>query len=306
VSELIINVAFIFLIYALGFALQRWRPFEPRIVKLLARVVVDILLPIYVFLTTATANLLDILAVAPSLIGMGIGFALLGYVVALLTCRPLGITERQRSVYSYACITANTAFLGFPICAAIFGPKGLIYAVLFDAGASLVSFTLGIWGLNGGRWSEWKPLVFNPLIIAFMLGMACLLLRWTFPPLVQTPIEILRLSTMPAALFMGGVQLSNMHSAGGSSMRPIFALGFVRLLLIPLLAAVILAALRLDPMVHQVALIQTAMPAGLTTSILAERYDADAKFGAAGLLWTTTFSAVTLPIIIFLALNLIS
>lgn len=38
----------------------------------------------------------------------------------------------------------NTGFIGIPLCAAILGPEGAIYAAIFDAGVDLVIRTGGV------------------------------------------------------------------------------------------------------------------------------------------------------------------
>ena len=70
----------------------------------------------------------------------------------------------------------------------------------------------------------------------------------------------------------------------------------VRLVLLP--AGVLLACLVLElpPMVRNVSVILTAMPAGSTTSILALQYGCDAPFASACTALTTVLSLAAVPL----------
>ncbi|HIR75987.1 MAG TPA: AEC family transporter, partial [Candidatus Choladousia intestinipullorum] len=53
----------------------------------------------------------------------------------------------------------------------------------------------------------------------------------------------------------------------------------------------------LDPLVRNVTVIMTAMPAGTVTAMLAEKYGADARFASSAIFISTLLSIVSLPIL---------
>jgi len=49
-----------------------------------------------------------------------------------------------------------------------------------------------------------------------------------------------------------------------------------------------------------VIIVQSAMPVGLTTSIMAKNYGADAELGASATMWSTVVAVITLPLVALL------
>lgn len=270
----------------------------------LSGLVVDILLPFYLFYTTATGVTAESLATAPALIAMGILVPLLSYPLASLALKPAGVATGQRQAFRFSAVTANTAFLGFPVCQALFGSLGLVYAVLYDFGTTLIVFTFGVWALNGGRLEQWRSLVFNPLILGVLAGLAWAFSGWPFPGWLAPPFQALGDATLPLALLVGGAQIGNLNAAGRMWRQQLAGLSLVRLVVAPLLVGLALVALKWDGLLARVIIIQAAMPAGLMVSMMAETYGADARFAAAATLWTTIAAIVTLPLAALLVLGL--
>lgn len=260
---------------------------------------VEILLPFYLFFITATsAN--QSLGVAPTLILAGLVIPLLSYVLASLIIKAAGVAETQRSAFRFSIMVANTAFLGIPICAALFGPVGAIYAVLYDFGTTLIALTFGIWELSGGRLANWRPLLFNPLIWGVLAGLVWALAAFPFPGWLAEPLSLLGDATLPLALLVGGAQIGNIHAHALTWWRPLTGVLVVRLILVPLLVAAILMVGDLHELFVSVLIVESAMPVGLTTAIFARNYNADATFAASAIFWSTLVSAVTLPLVVIM------
>lgn len=288
----------------MGFAIQRLRPLNDSTLTQLSGLVVDILLPFYLFYTTATGVTSESLATAPALIAMGILVPLLSYPLASLALKPAGVETGQRQAFRFSAVTANTAFLGFPVCQALFGSLGLVYAVLYDFGTTIIVFTFGVWTLNGGRLEQWRSLIFNPLILGVLAGLAWAFSGWPFPGWLAPPFQALGGATLPLALLVGGAQIGNLNAAGRMWRQQLTGLSLVRLVVAPLLVGLALVALKWEGLLAGVIFIQAAMPAGLMVSMMAETYGADARFAAAATLWTTIAAVVTLPLAALLVLGL--
>ena len=138
----------------------------------LSALVVKIVLPFFTFYVTATSATPEALSKAPALIWMGVVVVFINFGLATLFFKPAAVGAEQQRVFRFGAIVPNTAFVGYPICLALFGPLGLFYAVVHDFGASMLQFTLGIWDLSGGRVTNWRSLVLNPLIWSLVAGVA--------------------------------------------------------------------------------------------------------------------------------------
>ena len=266
----------------------------------LSGLVVEILLPFYLFFTTATSTSPESFGIAPALIAMGIVVPLGHYALATLALKPSGVDAEQRSAFRFSITVANTAFLGFPICGALFGPIGVVYAVLYDFGTTLVALTLGVWELNGGRFAHWRPLVLNPLIWSVVAGLGWAVGGWPFPNWLASPFSMLGGATLPLALLVGGAQIGNIRATGGIWRRQLTGLLATRLIVAPVVVGGILAMFGWDDLFTKLIIIQAAMPVGLTSAIFAKTYGADARFAASAILWSTLAAVITLPLIAIL------
>jgi predicted permease len=293
----------VFFIFGLGFAIQRLRPLGDDTHHQLSKLVVMVVLPIYTFYATATNATPEALGRAPTLIWMGVLVASVNFVLATLVFRPAGIAPEQQRVFRFANLLPNTAFIGYPICLALFGPLGLFYAAVHDFGSALVVWTLGIWDLSGGRLANWRSLLLSPLIWSIAAGVLWALVGLPMPQWAGAPLQTLGNATVPLALLVGGMQLGGGTIQVNSWTRQLLSLSALRLIISPLVIALIVLAFGWHDVVAKVIVIQNALPAGITLSMMARAYGSDARFGAVATLWSTIGSLATLPAAAFVVMN---
>jgi predicted permease len=331
--------ATVFFVLGLGFAVQRLRPLAEQTLDQMSGLVVKVVLPIFTFYVTATNTTPETLAIAPALVWMGVLVAFLNFGLATLAFKPAGVAAGQQRTFRFASIVPNTAFLGFPICLTLFGPLGLFYAVVHDFGSMLISLTFGIWDLSGGRtpnpangegdyrpansekdygpansMRDYRPahslrdlrlhsLVLNPLIWSVVAGAAWATLELPMPDWGRAPIKALGDATLPMALLVAGAILGTPGSQVSNWRRQLAGLAALRLIVSPLIVAIAITALGWHVVMGKVIIMQAAMPAGLSISIMAKTYGSDARFGASATLWSTVASLVTLPAAALLIVN---
>jgi predicted permease len=291
----------VFFIFGLGFMIQRIRPLEEETLSQLSRLFVDFLIPIFLFYVTATGTSIEALRSAPALLAAGAVIP----VATLLLIRPLvarmNLPRGQQTVLLVAIMVPNSGFLGIPICEALFGTTGAVYAVLYDFSSNVILLTLCVWLFNGGRLENWRSLVFNPLIWAIAGGTIWSLFDLSFPVWLEKPLSMISDTAIPMILLVTGAQIGNIKTRTAVWWRQLSILSVVRLLIIPLLVAAALVPLfGLEDLVTRVIILEAAMPVAVFTGILAKTYGADAGFGSATILWTTLLSVISLPLIALL------
>jgi predicted permease len=287
----------IFFFLGLGFMYQRWKPFEEQTLKRLAELVADVFLPILLFYLAAFEMEWNELAKAPAVIGLGLAVPVSSYLVATAAMRPLRIPEQSRSSFRYGTMVGNTTFIGLPVCEALFGPAGVMYAVLYDFGTTIISLTLGVWELKGGNVKRLWPLLLNPLILAMALGLLVSVTGLEFPAWVVRPFEMVSGVTLPLALVLTGAQVSTLRAAESKGWPQIFGQAVLKLMLQPLLVFGFMLAIGWTDVAARVVIVEAGMPVGLITVILAKSFGADAKFASAIIFWTTLASFITLPLL---------
>src|SRR4051812_18090975 len=112
---------------ALGLILRRTRGLGAEHARRLNALALNVTLPAGVLVT-----LHDFTIDRAALAGPAIVFVLtlVLWAVAELAARALGLGRGSREVFVLAVVFGNTAFLGFPLCAAVWGNAGLAQAVL--------------------------------------------------------------------------------------------------------------------------------------------------------------------------------
>ena len=216
---------------------------------------------------------------------LSLGIQVASYFLArilYLKCAP-----EHRTVMQYATICSNSGTMGTPVAEGIFGQEGVFLSAIF-----LIPLRVAMWTLEKG---VVRRTLTHPCIVAVFLGIVLMLTQAQLPPLA---IDCLKtVGTCNAALsmiligsIMGRMDLKLLWH------RDTLYFSMVRLLLLP--AAVLLACtvLGLPPMVRNVAVVLTAMPAGSTTSILALQYGGDAPFASAITALTTVLSLAAVPL----------
>ncbi|MCJ7622354.1 MAG: AEC family transporter, partial [Anaerolineaceae bacterium] len=260
----------VFFIFGLGFVIQKIRPMEEKVLTQFSELFVDILIPIFLFYVTATGTSIEALRSAPALVAAGV----LIPVVTFLLIRPIvmrmNLPEGQQSVLLVAIMMPNSGFLGIPICDALFGTTGAVYAVLYDFSSNLVLLTLCVWLFSGGRIENWRSLVLNPLIWSIAGGTIWSLFDLSFPLWLDKPLSMISATALPMVLLVTGAQIGNIKTRAIIWWRQLSTLTSVRLVIIPLLVAAALAAFfGSENLVIKVIILESAMPVAIFTGILA-------------------------------------
>jgi len=290
-----------------GVALRRWRWVTYDAARQMTGLVLNVTLPPLIFSTLATELTPTELARAPLLVVMGVVGPLIGYGVAALMARLPLFDPKQRSTLLAAVGMLNTTFVGYPVCQGLLGDKGLLYAVLYDAGFSLLMSTFCIWLMSWqthrGRtsWSSsLRDLARSPLMWAVVLGLIWGAAGWPLPAWVRQPLSTLGQATTPLALLTVGLLVRPAETDQGKPPRrgrAAFRLALLvvaRLAVTPLLVWVLVRLLRIETDAAAVMVLQTAMPTAVATTAMAEQYGGDSSFAAVAVVLTTFLSLLTL------------
>lgn len=186
----------------------------------------------------------------------------------------------------------NSGNMGLPICTLAFGEQaGLPLALVVFVSFSFVTFTAGVAIARGGPASLREPLR-TPLLHALALGALLHATGHELPTAPAQAVHLLGQAAVPLMLFALGCQLRRVRGVGLGLGSLAAAL---RLLLGPLLAVAIIAAIDLDGLPAQVLLVQASMPSAVITGVLAENYQTNPDEVASAILVSTLLSVLTVP-----------
>lgn len=298
----------VFLLIALGAALQRGGFFGGGMVAGLNRLSYWVALPALIFSglaesagATADARTGYLLAV---MMGTTVIVAGLGWLIAGL----LGVPWTGRGTFTQAFFRGNLAFVGLPILLHLPGvqptvvmlmlaPMMLLYNVL--SVAALVASREGL-RLGTGRAlaTEW---VRNPIILASVAGGVCHWQGWVLPAALAGTLGQLCKMAVPLALVTIGAVLLTLPIR--ASRGRIWAVGAIagKVVLSPLVGFAAACALGLGGVERSVILVMLACPTAVISSSMAGQLGGDEGLAAQAVVGSTLASAASLGLILALA-----
>ncbi|MFM9044496.1 MAG: AEC family transporter [Solirubrobacterales bacterium] len=237
--------------------------------------------------------------------GFGRGAGLVAGLVAVVlialiawfaASRLLGLSSPEIGSVITCSVIPNTSYLGYPVVLALMGGEELSRAVAYDVVVGGVGLTLLGFGAGaafgdraGSGFGERLRSFFlrNPLLIAAILG---LLTPGDLLPDVLVEVSwVLVTLSLPIGFFAVGAVIGGEQRAGTIARLPGFspAVGLVtaiRLVLAPgLLLLLTLPIADVPPSFYVLA----AMPAGISSLVIAHAYGLDLRIAAEAVAWTT-------------------
>ena len=103
---------------------------------------------------------------------------------------------------------------------------------------------------------------------------------------------------MPLSMIIIGSSLSSVSLLDAFKKGKLYLMCAIRLLLCPLLVWLLAGLLTDDLLLRTTATVIAASPSGIIVSVLTIQYDRDAVFTSEGILLSTVFSMLTIPLIV--------
>ncbi len=171
----------------------------------------------------------------------------------------------------------NSAFLGIPITISLFGPEAASIGPLIVACDFLALFCLGCAALAKASGHTFKEALMhtarNPTLIGALIGLVCLFAGFKLPAPVETALEVIGKAGAPTALVALGGMLGLMPVRSLLRIEPASALAIVgKILLAPLLVALVLTWIGVDPLFFKVCVFMAATPTAVSVFIQTKMY----------------------------------
>ena len=289
------TIAPVFLIVFLGFILRRIGIADDRWTEILNKYGLYIGFPALIFHSLIQVENLGNLPA-----GLLVLTALLLPVVMIATwsaCTRLHIIGSLRNTYVICVFYGNVAYLGFPVVVALLpGSEAVVsafaavyLAVLFTVGIAFLEYTRGG---QSGFVVVFRSMLGNPLLLAVLGGITCVAFGLRLPAVLLRPLSMLSATASPIVLIALGVFIAR-HTLSAVSRRHALAVSGLKLLALPVIFWCAGSLLPTHPDMR-IAVLEAAMPVGLTPFALAELYPLDREIISSSIVFTTLFSALTL------------
>ena len=207
------------------------------------------------------------------------------------------VKKERRVVLQYATYVNNAAFLGLPVIGAVFGPTGVLFGSIMLIPMRIVMWTSGLMLFTKmDKKESIKVIATHPCIWAVILGMGYIFAPFELPSFLSGAIRLVGdCVTVLPMLIVGSI----LHGVKPKEVlvKECFYFSFFRLAVIPAIMFGVLMLLHVSPLVVGVVVLSSAMPAAMTTAMLAEKYGQDSAFASKVIFVSTILSMVTLPVI---------
>ncbi|MFC7131886.1 MULTISPECIES: AEC family transporter [Salinibaculum] len=293
-------------IAAAGYLLGRTRDISATPLN---TVTVYVLVPALVFHTLTTTQL-----AGETLASIVLGVFLFTGVMAVLaqgTGTVLGNAEPILGTFVLVSVFSNAGNYGIPVSEFAFGALGRSTAVVYIVGQSVAMYTLGVYLAARGEGSDWREgmrAIFSIPLIYTVLAALAARYAGVVPPADTAAMETLQLvgdSAIPVMLLILGIELAETdYSAAALQVTPAVGL---KLLVAPVVAVgVALLVGFQNPTVARVFVLESAMPAAVTTLILTGEFAGPNADGIAATEYASTAIFVSTVISVPLLTGLIA
>ena len=236
------------------------------------------------------------------------GLAVLGFAIAIAVAYLfLHKTEKYDVVIErFSTIYSNCGFMGIPLVDAMFGSEGVFYLTAVITAFNLIVWTHGVYTFTGaGQKFSFKGLLNalrSPSIIAVPVGLLCFLCQIRVPDVVYDALNYISGMNTPLAMIVAGATVAQTNLLKVFAKGRIYYVSFLKLILAPMLIVLVYALFSGVPTIITLSLaLAMAAPAGAMGTMFAVKYDRSALYASEIFAATTILSALTLPLIVFVA-----
>lgn len=224
---------------------------------------------------------------------------LISYVLARCTLRDPD--SRKQSVYRFAVLFSNCAFMGLPLENALLGADGLFFGAVCLTVYTLFTWTLGLQVISGGQEGfQAKKLLTNPGIIGVAIGLVLFFSSTALPPVLAEPVGYLAALNTPVPMIIIGYHLSRARIAPILKSLRTWLVMAERLLIIPLIGLLLGLAVKMDATTLLACMIALCPPTAAICTMFAVRFEQDAALSVSLVSLSTLLSIFTMPCIILL------
>lgn len=228
---------------------------------------------------------------------------LLGAVVLALAVFVSALLFPRHPMASFGGAFSNAGFMGIPLISALLGSETVFFTAGMVAMLNILQWTYGQSLLRGSRGRlSLMTLVKNPLVIAFVLGLLLYFLPLSLPSQISRAMESFVSCNAPVAMVILGVLLGNVSPRQLFGTKMAWSASAVRLLVIPLLTLALLTLPKsLSTDLKMALLIAASAPIGSNLAVYVQKQGGNSSEAASMVCLSTLLSAVTMPLILYLA-----
>ena len=299
------QMAFLFSLIILGYLLVRAKVLDNTAAGILSKLENWLFVPALVMGTFITKFTVDVLKTASHLFLFSFAIIFVMMPVSFLIARFLARDKDKRNVYIYGLVFANFGFMGNAVVSALY-PDIFFEYLVFSIPLWMMIYMWGVPVLlmpvdsaNKGIKARLKNFL-NPMFVCMIIGMIIGLTGLKLPNWTMNVINTCGNCMSPVAMLLTGMTIAKIDLKRVLTDISIYAVTFIRLILIPLVAIGLFYLLPVPKTIFICAICSLAMPLGLTTVVIPAAYGKDTTTASGMALISHFLSCITIPLIFLL------
>lgn len=248
-------------------------------------------------------------------LGTGLFVFLAAYTVLILLAYliPLLMKVPAHARYSYQMLTifGNVGFIGIPLASAVLGSASLIFVSLSNLVYNILVYTLGYSILKKAaikqgvyKSAEIEDNIFHKIVnagtISAVLTIVFYLGDFDVPVVISSSISYTGRATTLLSMLVLGVSVAQMAPRDIFSHPKLYLFTVIRQILVPIAFTLLLGLFVSNPLILNTCALMLAVPAGNMPLMLSKQLNVEEATISQGIILTTIFSLVTIPIVTLL------
>ena len=297
-ADILKTILPIFVIIFLGWSLRRLDFMQEGFVKPANRLVYYVAIPAMIFREIAEAELVKQFSLI--LVAATLSPLILVGLAGLILVWGLKLQRYRVGSFLQCSFHGNLGYIGLAVAYYFLGDDGLTRASILAGFVMLLQNFLAVVALSKFNTEPKRKLsvftllrriLFNPVIISAMAGMAFSLYGLHLPVILDRSLSILSGMALPLALLVIGTSVS--FAQMQQQLRLTTLISFLKLILLPALGLAFFYFLGFERVEYLPALILLASPTATISYVMASEMAGDADLATAAISITTLASAVT-------------
>ncbi len=301
ISNVFFSIVQTFIVFGFGALAFRWKMIQEEDMRRMTRLTLDLFFPLLTFATITHNFDVERWNELWQLPLIGLGLMLCGGLAGLGLKRFMwhGTPERLRT-FHHICAINNYVFLPLIVLQCI-SERYAAMVLVMNVGSTIGFWTVGIFTLTGIKsFSETLRSIFSINLVAVAAALAVAFTGLTVPAPLDAAITSVGNLSVPFMLILVGAAL---YQCAGKIMEhriDLLYLTVIRLLVLPVIMALLLKLLPVSRDVYVVSLVVAAMPAASSSVLVAGQYGGSRNFAGQVIVVTTLLSLGSIPLILWL------
>lgn len=294
---IISQVVILFAFAATGFVLAKCGAVNKDHSVILSKLLVNIFLPAGIFKTFTRYCTVVYISENINLIVVSTVILIIVAVLSFYLAKLLTKDKTERAIFEYSLIIPNFSYMGYSFAETLFGPLGLMNAIMFAIPMSVYTYTYGYCNLSRKRFTL-RNLI-NPIMVSLVLGAVVGISEMGryIPDMAMSFLDSASVCMAPVSMLLTGIVVSEYGIKKSLKDPKLYIVSAMRLVLLPIAMGLVLLPLN-DTVVLRNAVLLYCMPCGLNTIIFVKNVGENCEPGAGLALISNVAAILSVPLVL--------